>query len=392
MTSGRRGLLALILANAVSNLGNVVAVVALPWFVLETTGSAARTGITAFATTVPLAAGAVIGGPLVDRIGARRSSVLGDIGAGASIACIPLAQTTGVLQFWLLLLLAFAAGLCEAPGRTARRAMLPDLADRAAMPLERANSISTTTEHVGYVLGAPVAGILIAGLGAANALWLDAATFIFSAVLVRLAVPVVRAAVGRTGLLDGLRFVVRTPLVRTFFVIWTVGGFLIAPLASVVLPVYARRELGGAGDLAAAITAYGVGGLVGTGLFALLGIRLSRRRFFVAVWIAYPAMTFGLLAMPQLLGLLALLFTIGLVTGAYDPFEVTIHQELVPPELRARAFAVLLAAEMSVVPLSMLLYGFVIETAGLQAGLLLFAVGNAALACFAIGNRPARRL
>ena len=68
------------------------------------------------------------------------------------------------------------------------------------------------------------------------------------------------------------------------------------------------------------------------------------------------------------------------------------HQELIPPDLRARAFAILLAVEMMVVPLSMLLYGFVLDSAGLQAGLLLFAGGNVLLAAYAVGNRPARRL
>ena len=177
-----------------------------------------------------------------------------------------------------------------------------------------------------------------------------------------------RAAIGRTRALEGLRFVVGTPLLRIFFVIWTVGGFLIAPLASVVLPAYVRRELGGAGDLAAAVTAYGLGGLVGTLAFELLGRRVARRIFFVAMWLVYPALCWLLVPLPGRSGLVALLFAIGWTSGAYDPFEVTIHQEVIPPELRARAFAVLMAAEMSVVPMSMLLVGFVSEGTVLRAG------------------------
>src|SRR5215213_8109744 len=118
--SGRlTGLLCLVAANAISQLGNVIAVVALPWFVLETTGSAARTGIAAFAATLPLALGAVFAGPVVDRLGARRASVLADLGAGAAIAGIPVLHSLDRLDFWLVLALAFAAGALEAPGRTA---------------------------------------------------------------------------------------------------------------------------------------------------------------------------------------------------------------------------------------------------------------------------------
>src|SRR5829696_10566408 len=108
-TGRRADVFALAAANAASQLGNVVAVVALPWFVLLTTGSPARTGLTAFATTLPLAFGALVGGPVVDWIGIRRASILSDLGAGAAIAAIPALHAAGSLTFPLLLTLAFAA-------------------------------------------------------------------------------------------------------------------------------------------------------------------------------------------------------------------------------------------------------------------------------------------
>src|SRR5688500_15259700 len=180
----RIALFCLIAANAVSQLGNVIALVALPWYVLETTGSATLTGVTAFAATLPLAAGAVVAGPVGDLIGARRASVLADLAAGAAIGGVPLSAALGTTPYWLVLVLAFAAGAFEAPGRTARRAMMPDLAGRAGVSLERANSVSTTSEHLGYLLGAPLAGVLIASFGAPRALWIDAASFVVSAVIV----------------------------------------------------------------------------------------------------------------------------------------------------------------------------------------------------------------
>jgi MFS family permease len=389
----RRSLYALVAANAVSQLGNVVAVVALPWFVLTTTGSAARTGLTAFATTLPLAVGALAGGSVVDRLGLRRSSVLADVGAAATIAGIPLLHAVGALEFWHLLVLAFLAGAFEAPGRAARRAMLPDLAERAGMPLERANSISTTSEHLGYVIGAPLTGVAIAAIGAANALWLDAASFLLSAaILVAARVPVVAAADERTPILEGLRFVLRTPLLSAFFVTWVVGAFVIAPLAPVVLPVYARDEFGGAGALAACVGAYGLGGLVGTAGFGFVGRALPRLRFYRATWVVYSLLSLALVLVPPLGVLLVLLFAIGLVAGMYDPFETTIHQELIPAALRARAFAILIAAEMVVVPPSMLLNGVLMEAFGLRAALVVFAVGNVLLTLFAFVNRPAKTL
>ncbi|CAA9319434.1 MAG: hypothetical protein AVDCRST_MAG48-2548, partial [uncultured Friedmanniella sp.] len=186
--------------------------------------------------------------------------------------------------------------------------------------------------------------------------------------------------------------VLGSPLLRVFFAIWTVGGFLIAPVATVLLPAYARENLGTASALAATVTAYGVGGLVGTLAFGVLAGRVRRRRFFVWMWVVYPLLTLLTIPEPGLVAFLAVLFGIGVTTGAYDPFEVTIHQEAVPAELRPQAFALLLAVEMAVVPVAMLSYGFVIDTAGLRTALVAFGVGNVLLGAFAVLNRPARSL
>lgn len=86
----RYSLPALIAANAVSLVGNVLATVAVPWFVLETTGSAAKTGIAAFFTTLPLAFGALFGGTIADRVGHRVASVVTDLASAAAISAVPL--------------------------------------------------------------------------------------------------------------------------------------------------------------------------------------------------------------------------------------------------------------------------------------------------------------
>ncbi|MFD0740576.1 hypothetical protein ACFQ1L_47060 [Phytohabitans flavus] len=67
--------------------------VALPWFVLVTSGSAARTGIVAFAEMLPYVLVCAFGGPLLDRLGHRRVSVLGDLGSAVAVAAIPSCTT-----------------------------------------------------------------------------------------------------------------------------------------------------------------------------------------------------------------------------------------------------------------------------------------------------------
>src|SRR3954466_5534976 len=101
----RTPIYALLTANAISQVGNMMTAVAIPWFVLQTTGSAAQTGLSAFATTLPIFFSGMIGGVLVDRIGAKRMSIISDLLSMVTVALVPLLYTAGTLTYPLLLAL-----------------------------------------------------------------------------------------------------------------------------------------------------------------------------------------------------------------------------------------------------------------------------------------------
>ncbi|MDQ3668709.1 MAG: MFS transporter [Actinomycetota bacterium] len=125
-TVGRRlPLYALVAANAVSLLGNTVAAVAIPWFVLVTTGSAARTGIAAFFTTAPLALGALFGGAVADRVSPRVAGIAGDLVSAGALAAIPLLHALGALRVWHILALGFAGAPLRRPGAGRARGARP---------------------------------------------------------------------------------------------------------------------------------------------------------------------------------------------------------------------------------------------------------------------------
>ena len=87
-------LVALFAAEMVSLTGNMMTMVAIPWFVLQTTGSAARTGIVAAAGLVPIVVSGFMGGALVDRLGYRRASIVADLASSGAVAAIPLLHVT----------------------------------------------------------------------------------------------------------------------------------------------------------------------------------------------------------------------------------------------------------------------------------------------------------
>lgn len=381
MTSDRRRLplFALLGANAVSMTGNMAALVAIPWFVLATTGSASKTGITAFAGLVPVVLSGVLGGAFVDRLGYRRASVLADIASAAAVAAIPLLHSTVGLAFWQLVVLVFLGGLLDAPGVTARSALIPDVADRAGWSYERASGANAAIERSSRLAGAPLAGVLIAIVGPTNVLWVDAATFVVSAIVVAAGVPG-RAAV-EAGSEDGttISYVARLRAGyaflrrdRTLFVLIAVVSLtnFLDSISMVALPVVAKEVYRSALSLGLMLGVTGAGSVGGALAFSAIGHRLSRHRVFtwgfimVALW--YPvAATF-----PALGVLLVAKAASGIASGPLNPVIDTVFYERVPDGMRGRVFGVTHAAAWVSMPLGVLVAGPLIESVGLRATLL----------------------
>ena len=166
-----------------------MAQLAIPWYVLTTTGSAALTGLAVFFNFLPIVLAAFFGGVIVDRLGFRTTSVVADLASAAAVAAIPLLHTTVGIELWQLMALVFLGSLLDAPGATARAALLPDVVELAGARMERASGIRSGIQQSALLVGAPIGGVLVASFGATGALWLDAASFLVSAALVAVFVP-----------------------------------------------------------------------------------------------------------------------------------------------------------------------------------------------------------
>src|SRR5690349_8447241 len=103
----RQPIWALLAGNLISGLGNIFAMLAIPWFVLATGGSASQTGLTVAVGTVPYVLVGIFGGAIIDRVGPKRTAIISDVFSGISVALIPLLHTTIGLEFWQLLVLVF---------------------------------------------------------------------------------------------------------------------------------------------------------------------------------------------------------------------------------------------------------------------------------------------
>ena len=364
-------LYSLFIANAISLVGNVFTMIAIPWFVLQTTGSATQTGITGFFTILPVVLAGFFGGTLIDRFGYKRTSIISDLASGITTAIVPLLYLTVGLEFWQLIVLVFLGALLDTPGGTARAALLPELAELAGMPIERATSMTHVIERGARLVGAPLAGFLIGVIGTANVLWLDAATFFVSAAIIWLVIPVLRLAEqeGKPGnylseLRDGLRFIARDSLILTIVIMVMLTNFLDAIFGGVLQPVYVREVYGSALNLGLLIAANGGGAVIGGLIFAAIGHRLPRHATFVSAFVLTGFRFWVYALYPPVWVLIVVTVITSIGAGPLNPIIGSIEFERIPPNMRGRVFGAITAGAWIAMPLGMLLGGILTDRLG----------------------------
>ncbi|MFF9651381.1 MFS transporter [Streptomyces sp. NPDC014622] len=376
-------LAAVLSANSISTAGTSLTMIAVPWFVLETTGSAGRAGVVAFCATLPIIVSALIGGPVIDRLGRRRVSVASDLVCGLAVAAVPLLHRTGLLTFWMLCALMAVNGLLHTPGNTARYVLVPDLAEHAGTTLTRAASLFDAVSRGARMVGAALAGVLIALTGAETVLLLDAATFLMSALLIALGVRGVRAAEPRRtanpvslrayggelregyAYLTGNRLLLAIVL-TVLFMNGTDQGW-----NAVLLPVHASAELGGARDIGLLTALFGAGGLTGALLYGAFGHRFSRWAVFTVCMVLCGAPRYAVAALTGTTAPLAVTMALsGIAGGVLNPVLTTVIYGSVPDALRSRVSGVLTAGGELAMPVGGLAAGLLVEGAGARGALL----------------------
>jgi MFS family permease len=359
--------------------------VALPWFVLTGTGSVRMTGLVTFAELTPYVLVKLLAGPLVDRLGGRRISVLGDCVSAAAALSVPLARAAGALPWWLLLVLVAVLGGARGPADTAKDVLVPAAARGAGMSLPRAAGLVGTANRLATVLGPALAGAMAGLWGAANALLGTAVLFAAGAVVVPLAVP--RTAVDADGALDGgpgavdtgryrerlragFRHLRSDRLVRSLVVMVCCTNLLDSAFSSVLLPAWVREHGRSAAELGLLVATAGAAATLGSVLMALAGDRLPRRAALVVGFALCGPLRFAVLAAGAPLGVVLAVFAVGGTgAGVLNPLFGALLYERIPAPLYGRVLALIDSGAWTGVPLGGLIGGFAVGWTGLTSAL-----------------------
>ena len=293
------------LGQVVSLIGTWMQQVSLPWLVLSLGGSPIQLGIVAVLQFGPSMVLAPFGGVFADRIDKRRALLAAQVAAALQATILFGLTATGVVQIWMVMVMALMLGLVNAIDMPLRQALAPDLVPRSM--LANAIALNSMAFNTARVVGPALAGVIIAVgttatgssiAGVAVNLGINAVTY--AAVVIGLArmdprrirqherpeqhPPVLHS------LKEGFDFAVRTPLVRWCLVL--LGGIAAFGFNfQILLPLFSREVLDLGPDAYGALYAsMGVGSLAGSLTLAFL----RRRR-------AIPLMLFGGLVFSLLL-------------------------------------------------------------------------------------------
>ena len=189
--------------QAVSVLGDRMALVALAFAVLEIGGSASDVGLVLAAGAFPLVATVLAGGVVADRASRRAVMVVADLARVASQGTMAALLIAGVADVWMLALVAGVTGAATGFFSPASTGLLPEVV--LAEQLQPANALRASAVSTGEILGPAVGGVLVAAAGAGWAIAIDAVTFAVSAAcLAMLRVPT-RVAAQRSSFVADLR-------------------------------------------------------------------------------------------------------------------------------------------------------------------------------------------
>jgi MFS family permease len=372
-----RSLLALTTAELISQLGSSLSGLALPWFVLVTTHSTSRMGVVFAVELLPFVLFGLHAGVVVDRLGPRATMLVSDLARAPVIALVPFLDAVGGLSFGLILAVAFVHGAFSTAYFTCQRAMIPAIVGASEQDVARANTLLEGATNFTSFAGPGLAGVLIGVLGATSVMWIDAASFLLSFVLVGGFVRVTRVVHDREetgGVLAGLAYIVRDRFVgRAVLSPFLFGAAF--PLVFASFPVLAFRDYDHNPRVAGLLfAAYGGGTVLGS--FATYAALSRFKATSIAVFAAAAlALPFWLLV-PHVP--LAVFVVAMAVIGFGNPMTNApyfgILTTRLPPALFPKVLQAIIVSNQVIRPAAYAAAGFLFASLGLHAIYALAAV------------------
>ena len=378
--------------HLISHAGDAVFMIALPWLMLDITGSKSLTSLVSMSAYLPAVLFGLFAGVVVDRYNRKWIMIYSDILRALLVAVIPLSLIYGFISPLLIGAITFSLATFSAFFYPARDSLIPHIVTAEELPA--ANSAISVSGQMSHLLGPLFAGIGISIFGLRHLFTADAISFLFSILLISLIVgPARKLTIEKhppkwQGIVEGLTYVNSHKGLRLLLILTFVNNIFIMGPAIIGLPVFVREVLtSDFGVLAKLEVAMAAGMIVGSFVFWKAEKNISPISILL-FGIVMDGITYTLLffADTSFIAMLVLIIH-GIGIPLITVSRTTIIQAVVPDEYRGRLFSMIYMAVMGTTAISVGLTGFILEFIGADSLFLLIGVGAASTVI--IGLNPA---
>ena len=370
------------IGQSISYFGDQFYLVALPWLILQLTGSSLKLGAILLAATIPRVAFQLVGGAISDQVPPHKLMLVSNVLRGVVCAILTALVLLGALQLWHLFVLAAAFGTVDAFFYPALRSFIPNIVQTDQ--LAPANALLQGSNVLVKFMGPSLAGLVIAAASISLAFGFDTVSFFIAALCLLLMKRKSAAMAGSattpsmassaevsrgvdrtstaknlmTSIREGLRYTLRDPVIRSLIIMVAVVEFSFAGPFTVGLASLANQKFaGGSTTFGLLLSALGGGLLLGTMLAG--GLRTSARLGTILI-----PMSVALSVLLLILGLVANVYLACLLTatmgaiGGYLQVLIAVWLQTKPePQMRGRVFSVVLLCGYGFTPLSYVIAG-----------------------------------
>lgn len=365
----------------VSAVGTWMQIIAQSLLVLRIThGSAFTLGVVSLSQAASFFLFAFIGGGVADQVDKRRLLLVTQSLAALLALALGVLTLTGVVQVWMIVILAFLSGTVLSFDQPSRAALIPLLVPPE--DLMNAISLQSVIFNGASVVGPALGGVAIALVGIAGNFFLNALSFVGVLVaLYALRVPPAAASASterRGPMITAVRQALAT-VGNDAVLPWLLSGYgallFLGPSTALMLPVFATQILHlNALQLGLLFTAAGIGTIVGALIVASLGDFRYKGQLALGAMILWAGALVGFALSRNLVLSVTALALYGLAQNGVSATTITLLQTRVPPRMRGRVMSLNTLLVMGVRPLGDFPAGALITAIGAPITVLVSAV------------------
>ena len=383
----------LLIGQGISAVGDAVSFTALPLLVLILTGSGLAMGIVGVLESIPDLVFGMVAGVFADRWDRRRMMLVADVGRAVLTALIPLSVVVGAPTLIVVFLVAAPMSVLRSLFLAAYTASLPNLVGRAQ--LARANSIFEAIYSFGYILGPGLAGVLVATIGAAQTIAIDAASYAASSValfFIRRPLTARRDHPPLDLLAEmrvGIAYVASHRVLRDAIAFWGLVSVVSAGLVPAIAYYVVQEQEHEASVLGLILSAYGLGAFLGAILTSRLRMRRAGRLMLVGNLVRGIALVV-IVAVGSIGAMVGAALIAGIVDSVVLITYITLRAAASTDEVIGRVGGTARTISLGLQPIGFITAGLLIDAIGGGVTLATIGLALAATSALFVLSRPLR--